>query len=296
MFAQGGVEFFRRRKTEAAREAAQCVRVFRDGVRLLFRFDLEPVLHAAEKAVGVFQHAGFLMREQLQVGQHRQHLQGAGFLEKGVPRAMQKLQRLHHELDLANPARAQFHVAPDIFVADDVALDPPFDAPDFLQDIPGRALGKNERLMLPEKFVGQLAAAGDAARFDQRQPFPGLAKPGVIIFHAVDRAGERSRRSLRAQPQIDPKKRARRIVGGEGLDYFRAELIEPLVIGQVRRNLSLFAVDEDHVDIGAVVQLPAPEFSQAENRKRRLRSTAPAPQLGIPISVNFAQADFGQPR
>ena len=213
-----------------------------------------------------------------------------------MPRAMQKLQRLHHELDLANPARAQFHVAPDIFVADDVALDPPFDAPDFLQDIPGRAPRKNERLMLPEKFVGQLAAAGDAARFDQRQPFPGLAKPGVIILHAVDRPRERSRRSLRAQPQINPKKRARRIVGRERLDYFRAELIEPFVVGQVRRNLSLFAVDEDHVDVGAVIQLPAAQFSQAENRERRLRSTTPASQLGIPISVDFTQANFGQAR
>ena len=230
-------------------------------MRLLFRFDLEPVLQAAEKTVGVFQDAGFLMWEQLQVGQHRQHLEGAGFLEKGVSRAMQKLQRLDHKLNLANPARAQFHVAPDIFVADDIALDPPFDAADFFQDIPGRTLWKNERLMLPEKFVGQLAAAGDAARLGQRQPLPCLAKAGIIIFHAVDRAAEPSRRSLRAQPQIDPNKRARRIVGGERLDYFRAELIEPFVISQVRRHLSFLAIDEDHVDIGTMVQLAAAEFS-----------------------------------
>src|SRR5438067_10692592 len=265
-------------------------------MRLLFRFDLEAVLHAAEKTVGVFQDAGFLMWEQLQVGQHRQHLEGAGLLEKGVSRAMQELKRLHYELDLANPARAQFHVAPDIFVADDIALDPPFDTADFFQDIAGGTPWKNERLMLPEKFVGQLAAAGDAARLGQRQPLPCFAKPGIIIFHAVDRAGERSRRSLRAEPQIDPKKRARRIVSGERLDYFRAELIEPFVIGQVRRHLPFLAIDEDYVDIGAVVQLPAAEFSQAQNRKRRLRSAAPAPQLRVPISVDFAQANFGQPR
>ena len=150
--------------------------------------------------------------------------------------------------------------------------------------------------MLPEKFVGQLAAPSDPARLDQGEALPRFAKAGVIIFHAVDRAGERSCRPFRPQPKIDPEKRARGIVGGEGLNDFRAELVEPLVISQVRRDLAFLAVDENHVDIGAVVQLTATEFPQAENREGRFRTAPPASQLAIPIGVNLAHTDFRQLR
>src|SRR3954469_25140683 len=173
---------------------------------------------------------------------------------------MEKLQRLDNEFDLANSTGAEFHIALDIFVADYVPFDPSLDAADLFEDVARRALGKNERLMLPQKFVNQLAAAGDPARFDEGEPLPGLAEAGVIIFHAVDRACEGAGCAFRSESQIDSKQSAGRIVGGESLDDFCTKLIEPLVIGEIRRDLTLFAVNENHVDVRAVIQLAAAHF------------------------------------
>ena len=148
--------------------------------------------------------------------------------------------------------------------------------------------------MLPEKFVDELAAAGDPAGLDQREPFPGLAETGVIIFHALERARERSRLALRPEPQVDAKERAGRIMGGKSLDNFGAELIEPLMIGEVRRDLPFVVVEKDHIDIGAVVQLEAAEFPQSEDSELRVWPAAAAAQFGIPVGVDIAHADFRQ--
>src|SRR6266478_6295559 len=65
--------------------------------------------------------------------------------------------------------------------------------------------------MLAQKFVSQLAIAGDSLRFDQRDSFPCFAETRVIIFHAFERAGEWTSRAFRAQAKIDPEKRAFRV-------------------------------------------------------------------------------------
>ena len=94
-----------------------------------------------------------------------------------MPRSVDKLQGLHDELDLANTAAPQFHVAFELVRADYVALDAPLDAGNFIQQIGRCAPGINKRLMLPQEFVSQLAAAADSARLDQRKTFPGFAEP-----------------------------------------------------------------------------------------------------------------------
>jgi hypothetical protein len=45
------------------------------------------------------------------------------------------LQRLHHELNLANPTRAELHVSIKILVADDVPLDASFDRGDLIEQL-----------------------------------------------------------------------------------------------------------------------------------------------------------------
>ena len=141
-------------------------------------------------------------------------------------------------------------------------------------------LGINEGLVLAKKFVGELAAAANPSRLDQREPFPGFAEARIVILHALERARERSGCSFRPEAEIDPKERPIRARSGKGLPDLGSEQVEPFVIGEVRRNLPFLAVEEDDVDIGTVIQLPAAEFSQPENREipssgppRRLRSS-----------------------
>ena len=197
-------------ESKTPRQPVECFPVLRNRVGLLFRFDLQPVFDAPEEAVACFQGASFTARDQFQLRQDRERLQSARFLQERVPRSVQKLERLHDKFDLANPAGAQFDVPLDVFVPDDVALDPSFDRGDFVEQIRRRALGINERLMLAEKFVGEFATAANPARFDQREPFPGFAETRVIVFHARERAREGPGGAFGPQAEIDPEKRPRR--------------------------------------------------------------------------------------
>ena len=205
------VKFSLRGKPKTSREPIECFAVFRNRVGLLFRFNLQPVLDPPEEAIGGFQGARFTARDQFQFREDGERFQGACFLQEGVPRSMQELERLNDKFDFANSARAQLDVSLDIFVANDVPLDPSFDRGNFVEQIRRRALGINEGLMLAEKFVGELAAAANPARFDQREPFPGFAKTGIVIFHALERTRERPGGAFRPEPEIDPKERSRRI-------------------------------------------------------------------------------------
>ena len=71
MIVQGGVEFFRRGKTEAARQSAELFGILGHGMGLLFGLDLKPVFDAAQKPVSVFERARFPVRQELQVRQDR---------------------------------------------------------------------------------------------------------------------------------------------------------------------------------------------------------------------------------
>src|SRR4051794_34628138 len=108
-----------------------------------------------------------------------------------MARSVQQLQRLHDELDFANAARAQLDVTRKFLVTHHVALNPAFDCRNLVEQIAAWTLRKDERLMLPQKFVGQLAIAGHAARFLERESLPGFTKTGVVGLHALERAGER---------------------------------------------------------------------------------------------------------
>ena len=132
-------------------------------------------------------------------------------------------------------------------------LNSSFDLCDFIEQVWCWAARINERLMLAQKFVSQLAIAGDSPRFDQRDPFPGFAETRVIIFHAFERAGEWTSRTFRAQAKIDPEKRAFRVADGKRFQNFFGQSIEPLMIRESRRELAFFAVEKDKIDIGAVI-------------------------------------------
>src|SRR5437879_13520229 len=107
--------------------------------------------------------------------------------------------------------------------------------------------------MLAQKFVSPLVIAGDSARFVLRDSFPGFAETRVMFFHAFERAGEWTSRAFRAQAKIDPEKRAFRVADGKRFQNFFCQSIEPLMIGESRRELAFFAVEKDKIDIGAVI-------------------------------------------
>ena len=67
---------------------------------------------------------------------------------------MDKLERLHDELDVPNAASPKFYIALQFFRPNHVALDPMFDVRNLLEQVWCRTLWIDERLMQPQKIVG----------------------------------------------------------------------------------------------------------------------------------------------
>src|SRR4029077_16183731 len=189
-----------RREAKAPGEPRQWIRFVRNSVGLLFGFDLQAVLNAAEEAIRIIQRQNFIVREQIQFSQCAERLEHTRFLQKRITRAMDKLQRLHDELDVANAAASKFYVALQLFRPNYVALDAVLDVRNLLEQIRRCTFRVDEWLMQPQEIVSQLAAAGDSARLDERNPLPRFAEPRVIVFHALERPSQRACRAFGAHP------------------------------------------------------------------------------------------------
>src|SRR5258708_526230 len=81
LLSQRAGEVFLGSKTKTLRETIECFAVFWNGVDLLFRFNLQPVLDAPEEAIGRFQIARFIPGNQFQLSEDWERFQSAGFVE-----------------------------------------------------------------------------------------------------------------------------------------------------------------------------------------------------------------------
>src|SRR5438067_2467793 len=129
--------------------------------------------------------------------------------------AMNELQRLDDKFNFPNSAAASFNIAFERVRAGHFALNSSFDLCDLVEQIRGWTSRINEGLMLTKKLVSEFAISGDYARFDQGNAFPGLAKAGIVIFHAFKRAHQRTSSTFRAQTKVNSKECAFRIPKGE---------------------------------------------------------------------------------
>src|SRR5262249_23939570 len=221
---------------------------------------------------------------------------GCWVLKKCIPSAVNELQLLHDKLALANPAATELQVAFHRIHPDYIAFNPSFDRGDLIEQIRRWTAWINERLMWAKKFIGELATASYAARFDQRDPLPGFAKTGVIVLHAFERTREWPCAAFRPQAEIHPEKRALGIRGGKRFQNFFGKPVKPLMIGKSRGKLPLLAVEKDKIDIRAVVELAPAEFSESEDSELSRRRARRFPQFRVPVCEDFANADLRHER
>src|SRR5438132_13427186 len=101
--------------------------------------------------------------------------------------------------------------------------------------------------MLPREFVGQLFTSANVAGFDQRQPLPGLAEPGIVIFHAFELTGEPAGRTHGPKPQREPA--AGRPASRNRINDVLLEGAVPFAAGKAPSSLTCFAkkANESHV-------------------------------------------------
>ena len=228
--------------------------------------NLEPVLDPPKKAIGVIHDASFIGGEATDLFELVNGQQGIGAADLGILAAVQQLQKLDHELD-----RREFHRAPVLTSKSaprrDLLFDPPLQRLD-LRDLAGTQVAAvDERGDGLDKRASQAEIAGDRTALDQGLALP-RSTPGLVVAQGrVQRTGQRTLFAVGAKPHVNPVGNAPRGVFGEQPDDFGSHPCEELGVRDDSRprGAAILVIEEDKIDVGAVVQLSAAELAQAQD-------------------------------
>ena len=254
-----GLEVVGAGEAERPRQRGARVPVGREVVGLEVAHHLEPVLQAAQEPVGVGEGLGVLVRDVALVGEHGERPEGVGLAQALVAAAVDDLEELDRELDVADAAAAALHLGELLAAAPDVLLEADLRAPDVVD----RGLVQVARVDRAGDAVDEGGAEGcvarGRARLDHRLALPGGGLAFVVGEGGVERARERSGAAARTETEVDPERDALggRVgevgdhVGGRGLGAVTAHLLE---------------MQQEEVDVARVVQLAPAELAQRDDR------------------------------
>ncbi len=293
---------------EPPRHEPQRPRLTGQRVGLQLVEQLQPVLDGAQMHERVRERAPELGRQVAALGQAEQGLERVPLAQPRVVAAVEQLQGLHDELDLADAAAPELDVAGAPVAgpaAGQLAVDltlHPADRRDHGRVDTGAIDDFADQLHEPD---ADALVARRHPRLEQRLALPRRRPLAVVGLVALDRQREGADASLRAQPHVDPEDVA--LVGHrlDDLDDLAAHAAEVLAVGQAAlarpRRLALRAVDEHEVDVGRVVQLLAAELAHADDGQRRLdagvvaRGAEAGARIGVRHAPGLTQAGVGQP-
>ena len=261
-----------RRNSATPSEDAQRLVVAGKRVRLCVQHRLQPVLHHAEECVGALQVPSLPGRQVPCIAERIDRLDGIPFAHGRVPPSVEKLEGLDDEFNIPDPARHQLDVG---LVANrrfDAGLDP-------RNGSCGRRHERSridEGLEVFEEFPAQGLVAGHGTSFDQHLAFPHLPPRfiiGRVAFHGADE-GACSR--FRPESDIDTVQIA--LVGQlrqvpdksfrQPGEIFVCPGISPVI------GVPLLRIHEDHVNVGAIIELATPQLPQPDDAKGNLRTPA----------------------
>ena len=169
------------------------------------------MLHGPQENVGLRKDGVLLIGDQPLLRKHMQRLERVLFAQRPVPAGIDQLKRLDHELDLADAAVAELHIA----VRPPLLLHVPVDLLLHVADLGDGAVVEVLPVHEGRDAVHELPAhglvAGHGPGLDQRRPLPGLA-PGLVIDlvpaqalgqrdRAAPRAGDAGPRGTRTRPR-----------------------------------------------------------------------------------------------
>ena len=247
-------------------------------VRLPVRHHLQPVLDLPQEAVSRGQFGRGLRGDQPGAGQQPQGSESLRRAERRIAPAPDKLEGLRHELDLADAAFAQLDVvagdashwiAPDGQGGAPVLVDPAFHGVNVGHRREIQAAPPDERPDRLQEPPAQRQIAGHGARLDHRRAFPIQAHGFVVGDGRADRHRRRSRRRVRAQPQIGAEDVAAGVAGLHQRDQIaRQAHHEPsqcVAGGPVGVDPGLRVVEQDQIHVGGIVQLARPQLPHAED-------------------------------
>ena len=236
--------------------------VARELVRLQVANHLQAMLEASQEPVRVGQDVRVGAPDEALIGQCLERAERVRLAEAFVAAAVDQLEELHGELDVADAAAAALQLDGLLPGRTHVLLDARLRRAHVL-DGAGRQNGReHQRGDVLDERRADPRVTRDRARLQQRLPLPGRCVLLVVVGHPLQRPGQRARAALGPEVGVDAERDALRAGRGEQVDHGGGRAPGPL-----HRRRAGLSMDEDHIDVGRVVQLPAPELPHADDRE-----------------------------
>jgi hypothetical protein len=268
--------------------------------------ELQDVLGVAQPAIRAPQRQMFVVGDQPREQQAVERGERAARAQSWTLAGVDQLQRLHEELDLANPAFAVLEVEPrsrgEALVApsrararvDELALDAQVERAHVVADRRRRVAREHERRQYLHDLGAEREIACALVGLAPRLALPPSAESFVVALERVERARDRAFRAFGSQPQIDAKYH---VVFGDLAERardLRAQLREVLVQRQRAGRAVVGRVDVDHVDVRREIELRAAELAHADHAQRRVALDAVVVDVaGRPVARGQLAAAFG---
>src|SRR5262249_1911245 len=149
---------------------------------------LEPVLHPAKEAVRIFHVAALLGGQAADLLEPRDRRQRVAMAHLRRLPAVEELEELDDELDVADAAAADLDLDLRSAGREGPLLDPPFHRLDLADLGTAQVTAIDERRDRVQEGMAQLEVAGDRAALDQRLALPGSPR-GLVV---AQRPGQRA--------------------------------------------------------------------------------------------------------
>ena len=232
---------------EDAGDAAPVIAVGGQGVRLALLLDLQRVLDPAEEPVGVGQPGGVVRVDVAGRVHLRQGREGGRRPQLGVGPAVDELQGLHRELDVADAAGRPLDLPVAGTPPAGLALCPGPQRPERPQVVGGQPLAPQADRRRRRPLPADLGVAGHRRGLEQGLELPGLGPAVPVGDVAVERPGQGAVPALGPQVGVDPE-----AAPGDVHD---------------RPGVAGVALHEQQVDVAGVVELPAAELAHPDHRQ-----------------------------
>jgi hypothetical protein len=263
-----------RGEIEPAGQVRQFGLFARQFVDLLVVHELQRVFDVPQKHVPVGEQPVFVGVQKTAVGQPHERVERFEAPHGRFLRAMNQLQILHDELDVANGALSQLHLAVEPAGPFEIRLDLLFHQPHaFAHRFGGGVV--DQRFDAAQELGPQRPIAGDDPRFEVRLFLP---QPGVVRHVRqvrIQRRDQFAGPAPRTEPHVDA-------VHEPDVRYVRERLDQPLSHAPVHAGAA--GGHEQQIDVGTVIQLLAPQLAHRDDRQavgRDLRIGAGLPQARL---------------
>ena len=236
-----------------------------EGVGLLALRDLQAVLDVPQEDVRDRQVPLHLRLDEPVRAEVVEGGQGVAGAQVRRLAAVDDLEHLREQLDLADAAAALLHVLVEVAALAVLAVGPRLVAGELLDGRVVQVLAVHEGDGQLHEPTPEVEVARDRPRLDEREPLERLAHALVVLRRLLQRVDEVAALPHRAQAHVDPVEVALAGVRAEQAREAAPQLLVAPLGGP--RGVVRGVVDVDEVDVGAVVEVAAAELAHADDRE-----------------------------